>query len=136
MKELFKNRTIGFYLGLAAAGISLITALIYLVYTLVVGLFVGWIFVFMLLGTASMVLVIFKDFEFAPLLPTLFYGLAFAFHVFDRVEMFAYTLTGVYGLGEKGGIIQIAILILALMLVSVVLSCISAFNNQKKENIG
>ena len=135
MKELFKNRTLGFYLGLAGGFIALVTSIIYLVYALRVGLFVAWIFVFLLLGALSSLIVVFKDFSFAPLIPAIFYGLALGIHANDRVLMVAYMAKGVYGMGETGAILSVVITIFVLTFISIILACVSCFFNQrKKEN--
>ena len=132
IKEAFKDRTIGFYMGVAAGAIAFITAIIYLIYSLSVGLFVAWIFVFLLAGALSTAVVIFARLEFAPLIPVLFYSLAFGFYLFDRMEMFAYMATGIYGMGESGAILGVVLLILGLTFVSIGLSCFSCFRKTEK----
>ena len=69
---MFKNKTVGFYIGAAGGLIGLVTTVIYLIYSLSVDLFAPEVFIFLLLGTLSEVLVLFVDWKFAPILPVLF----------------------------------------------------------------
>ena len=58
---MFKNKTVGFYIGAAGGLIGLVTTVIYLIYSLSVDLFAPEVFIFLLLGTLSEVLVLFVD---------------------------------------------------------------------------
>jgi len=127
IKSVLKDRSKGFYLGTAAAGLSLATAVVYLIYALSVQLFQPVVFVMMLLGALSFALVMLTDWAVAPLIPTVLYGLSFGLHLFDRVEMFAYMATGIYGMGEKGAILSVVVVLLVMSLISAVLGCISCF---------
>ena len=73
---MFKNKTIGFYVGLGGGAVGFVTAVIYLIYTLTVGLFAPQVFVMLLLGTAVCVLSLFFEWKFLPLVAVLFFSLA------------------------------------------------------------
>lgn len=130
---MFKNKTAGYYIGLGGGVIGLITTIIYVIYSTSVNLFAPEVFILLLLGTLSEVLVMFVDWKFAPLLPVLLFSLALGFHLNDRVLMFEEMLNGIYGMNERGAVLGVVILLLALNLVSVVATIIAAFTPREKE---
>lgn len=130
---MFKNKTLSFYIGLAGGAVGLLTTIGYLVYTLSVSLFAPEVFVLLLLGTLSELLVIFTDWKFAPLLPVLFFSLALGFHICDRALMFEEMYNHIYGMQERGAILGVVIVLLVANLVSVVASIIASFSPKSKE---
>lgn len=131
--KLFQGKSRGFTLAALSAAFSLLAALVYLIYTLAVNLFVPSVFIVTLLGAAGFALVALTKWDFALLVPTILAGLGFGLHLYDRVEMFAYMATGIYGMGEKGAILWVVLLIMALQLAAIVLGCISCFSWRTKE---
>ena len=131
--KLFQGKSRGFTLAALSAAFSLLAALVYLIYTLAVNLFVPSVFVVTLLGTVGFALVALTKWDFALLVPTILAGLGFGLHLYDRVEMFAYMATGIYGMGERGAILWVVLLIMALQLAAIVLGCISCFSWRTKE---
>lgn len=129
--SLFKDRGIGFWLAIAAGAVSLVTAIVYLVYAVSVGLFVPGIFVFLLLAALSTAVAFFET-PGLTLLPVVLNAVALGWHIFDRVEMFAYMATGVYGMGETGAIFEVVVFIFVLMGIASVLSVLSNFMNYRK----
>lgn len=91
------------------------------------------VFVMLLLGVAGSVFAAFSDLKFAPILPVLFYSLAFGFYVSDRIIMFEEMINKIYGMNERGAILPIVIVIFVLCLVSIVAGIIASFNDRKKE---
>lgn len=129
---MFRNKTTGFYAGFAGGVIGLVTTIIYLIYSTSVQLFAPEVFILLLLGTLSALLVLFVDWEFAPLLPALFFSLAFGFHLCDRVLMFEEMINNIYGMNERGAILWVVLLLLGLNLVSVLGSIVAAFSSREK----
>lgn len=130
---MLKNKTIGFYVGLAGGFIGLVTTIIYLIYSTSVQLFAPEVFVFLLLGTLGEVLVMFVDWKFAPIIPVLFFSLAFGFHICDRVLMFEEMINGIYGMNERGAILSVVLLILALNLVSCIACIFASFTEKNRQ---
>ena len=135
--SILKNKTLGFRIGFFGAVLALVNALIYLVYTQSVRLFVPQIFLVMLAGPVVYFILLLlgekmKWVRYCSFIPVVLYGLGLALHIADRVEMFAYMATNVYGMGEKGAILGIVILILAFSVISVIAGCVSCFAQEEK----
>lgn len=130
---MFKNKTVGFYIGAAGGLIGLVATVIYLIYSLSVDLFAPEVFIFLLLGTLSEVLVLFVDWKFAPILPVLFFSLAFGLHINDRVLMFEEMINQIYGMNERGAILWVVLVLLALNLVSAIASIVASFSSRERE---
>lgn len=132
MKDLLKNKTIGFYVGMAGGCLGAVTTITYLIYSLSVRHFNALVFVMLLCGVIGTVLVLLKDFDFLPLVPALFFSLAFGFYVNDRVIMFEEMINGIYGMSESGAILGVVVLLLILAFICVVASVIAAFTKREK----
>lgn len=130
---MFRNKSIGFYVGLVGGVIGLVTTIIYIVYSTSVQLFAPEVFIFLLLGTLSEILVMFVDWKFAPLLPVIFFSLAFGFHLCDRALMFEEMFNHIYGMNERGAILGVVILLLVLNLISVLATIVASFSSREKE---
>lgn len=131
---MFKNKTIGFYVGLGGGAVGLITTIIYLVYTLVVGLFAPEVFVFLLLGTAACVLSLFFDWKFLPLVAAVFFSLAFGLHIHDRITMFQEMINRIYGMNERGAILGVVILLLVFNVISIAATIFASFCERDKQS--
>ena len=134
MINLFKNKSIGFFVGLGGGVVGLITTIIYLAYTLTVGLFAPEVFVLLLLATLSTIPGVFLDWKFLPLIPVILFSLALGFHLCDRVTMFQEMINKIYGMNEKGAILGVVILLLVLNLVSVAASLVAAFTSRERKD--
>ncbi len=130
---MFKNKTIGFYVGLGGGAVGLITAIIYLIYTLNVELFAPEVFIFLLIGTAACVLSLFFDWKFLPLVAVLFFSLAFGFHILDRITMFQEMINKIYGMNERGAILEMVILLLVLNVISIAANIFASFCERDKQ---
>lgn len=132
--NLFEGKSRTWYLSLIGSALSLIAAIIYLIYALSVNLFYAPAFVFMLLGGLSFAATASGKLDFAALLSSVLCALGFGIHLFDRVEMFAYMASGIYGMGEKGAILWVVVLILALSLLATILNLVASFGWQRKRD--
>ena len=81
--KLFKDRTVGFYIGLAGAVLALVSDLVWLIIDHADRTFDLLAFILILVGALSFALVVFTKFEFAPIIPAvlLIAGLALALNV-------------------------------------------------------
>ena len=71
VRNSFKNRTIGFYIGLAAAAIAFVGAVLYVATDASDRTFSAAGFALMLVGAAVEIVVIFSDIKVAPLVSAL-----------------------------------------------------------------
>lgn len=129
---MFKNKTIGFYVGLGGGAVGFVTTVIYLIYTLTVGLFAPQVFVMLLLGTAVCVLSLFFEWKFLPLVAVLFFSLAFGFHILDRITMFQEMLNHIYGMNERGAILGVVVLLLVFNFLSIAACTVASFCERDK----
>lgn len=129
---MFKNKTIGFYVGLGGGAVGFVTAVIYLIYTLTVGLFAPQVFVMLLLGAAVCVLSLFFEWKFLPLVAVLFFSLAFGLHILDRITMFQEMLNHIYGMNERGAILGVVVLLLIFNFVSIAACAFASFCERDK----
>ena len=127
MKELFRNRTVGDYVGLAAAALGFVTAFVYLIYSVSVNLFAPAVFILMLLGALGGGAAFAINFKLLPLVPVIFYSFSFAVYVSERMLMFAHMATNIYGMSEVGAILQLVVLILVLQFISIAGACFACF---------
>lgn len=132
MKNLFKNMTLFGWIGLGGGVAGLIATIIYTAYSAAVALFAPEVFVMLLLGVAGSAFAAVTEFKFAPLVPVLFYSLAFGLYISDRVLMFEEMYNHIYGMNERGAILGLVIVIFVLMFVSIVATIVSAFFDKTK----
>ena len=130
---MFKNKTISFYVGVGGGALGLVTTIAYLAYSVSVHLFAPEVFVFLLLGTLSELLVIFTNWKFATLIPVLFFSLAFGLHISDRAMMFEEMFNHIYGMQERGANLGMVITLLITNLVSIVACIVASFSSKSKE---
>ena len=77
MKNVFKNRGLGFYMNLIAGAAALLGAILYIVLDGTDKTFTVVGFALALAGAGSTALVLFTRLKFAPFVPTAFYAAAF-----------------------------------------------------------
>lgn len=131
--DFFKHRSLGFYCGLGAGVFGVITAVIYIAYSISVGHFNALIFVLILLAGLSCAGMIFTKFRFMPLIPALLFSAAFGFYLNDRLIMFEEMINEIYGMTEKGAILGVVILIFVLTFVSFVAVTVAAFSRDEDD---
>lgn len=130
--KILRDRTLGFWIGAAAAVLALITAVIY-------GIYSGWndtfsitVLILLLAGVVCEGLVFVSDMAFLPALPAIFYGAAFVALILDRIPMFVDYINGIFILSGSNHILWLVILILVLLLICTVGGCISSFSEQRR----
>lgn len=131
MKGLFRDRTLGAYFSLGAACLGLLTAIVYLIYSVSVKLFAPVVFVLLLLGAIVGAVAFVTRERTLPLVATACYAFSFALHISDRALMFAHMATNVYGMSERGAILWVVVLLLILQCIVVIASVISCFMKQR-----
>ncbi len=130
MKKAFENRTPGFCLSLAAAVISLIGAVLYIVLDGSDRTFTILGFAFALAGAASTALVVFTRLKFAAVIPTALYAAAFGLVL--RVAL--PSLSDVWNkVNFIGGNAAMGMAFSAVFLVCAVLGCAACFLGVNKE---
>lgn len=132
MKDLFKNKTLGFYIGLLGGIVGIVAAVYYAMYSTSVGHFKLEVLLMLVLGVLGSAVAVFSKSQFAPLLPVLFFSLAFGLYVNDRVLMFEEMINGIYGMNERGAILSEVIKIFVLNFVSIIASIIATFSSREK----
>lgn len=147
VKGCFKNRTVGFYLSFGAACVAFIAAIAYLVVTASEDMslmqadnqisgfdrtfsLVGFIIV--LVGALSEILVVFTDFKFAIVIPTVLTAVGAGVTLSQCI----YTLMDVFnGINFYGGNLGIAFAIPILLGVVVIVECVASFMSMRKEAV-
>lgn len=132
MKDLFKNKTFGFYIGLLGGIVGVVAAIYYVIYSTSVGHFNLEVFATLALGVLGSVVAVLTKSKFAPLLPVLFFSLAFGLYINDRVLMFEEMINGIYGMNERGAILSEVIKIFVLNFISIFASIIATFSSREK----
>lgn len=139
VKESFKDRTIGFWIGFGAGCFFLIAtiALIVLYYSDNVFFHpdnrdrvrMAWVFAFFLIGVALQVCPLFTDLKFAPVIPVIFYSLGVGMYL--RLAMFpiADIITGVPFFGGNSGAVIAFVILLGIGAIAAVATC---FMSQRK----
>ena len=134
MKELFKNKSTGFYVGFVGGVLGLLTLVLYTVYSVSVGHFATEVFIMLLLGVCASALATVSRFEWAPLLPVLFFSLAFGLYINDRTIMFEEMINKIYPMNAApGAVLPIVIAILVMNFVSAIMCVIASFTSREKE---
>lgn len=99
VRNAFKNRTIGFYIGLAAAAIAFVGAVLYVATDAADRTFSAAGFALMLVGAAAEIVVIFSDIKVAPLVSALLYIVGFALTVNAALPSISDVWNGVHFIG-------------------------------------
>ena len=145
MLNFFKNKPLSFYLCLGACVLGVVTTIVYTAYSLsVYGKINGGadmgnhfntvVFVMLLLGTVACAIGVARpDWQFAPIIPSLFFSAAFGYYIDDRLIMFEEIINEIYGMMESGANFGMVILIFVLTLVCVLALIVACFTGGKKE---
>ncbi len=128
IKEAFVNRTVGFYLTFGAACVAFISSLVYLVdigdrtFT-VLGMLC------MLIGAATVLLTLFTDWQWTPMVPAVLYVLGFAFTLNAALP----SLSDVWnGVNFIGGNATMGLIFSIAFFVCVIAAIVGCFMNQRK----
>ena len=96
IKDLFKNKPLGFYISLGTIGLSLITAITYLLCYNKTDNFNVWAFIILLVSVvSSVVLVLLKQIKIAPYVFGLLNFLALLFYVYGIYYYVSIVLVGI-----------------------------------------
>lgn len=127
MKEFLKNRSVGFYLGWAAALLMILGDILFIALDVTDRTFSAVTFVFVLLGAAAEIASAFlpeKIASAAPVVSCICYGVAFGQHLMLSLE----TLSDVWNdVSFVGGNAAVAVAFLVIFFVGTVAAVVSAF---------
>jgi len=129
--RFFKNRTVGFWIGLLATCLMLITDIIFIITDYSDRTFSLVTFILILIGVAGEVLIIVKDFKFAPLLPSILFGVAMSIHFYIGLPTLSDKINGVNFIGgNPNAVIEFGVV----FLIGTFLAIVSCFMKQSKVN--
>ncbi|MEQ2442851.1 hypothetical protein [Pseudoflavonifractor intestinihominis] len=131
MKEFFKNRTAGSFVGLFAAVLAIVTALALLIYGQSVGDFLPAAFLLLLAGAVCAGAAWATGLPFLPIAPGVCYVLAFGLYL-KRELMTMSNYFNQIAIGNSGSSFQMIITFLGLMMAAAVLATVSSCFRQKK----
>ena len=129
--RFFKNRTVGFWIGLAAAFLMLIADIIFIITDYSDRTFSMVTFILILIGVAGEGLIIVKDFKFAPLLPSICFGVAMSIHLYLGLPTLSDVMNGVNFIGGDPNAV---IVFGAIFLIGTFFAIVSCFMKQSKVN--
>ena len=132
MKKLLASHNVGHKIGLLGGAIGLITAIVYTVYSTSVGHFDPVVLGLMVLGVCGSAFAALSDKKSAPLVPAILFSLSFGMYINDRVIMFEEMINKIYGMNERGAILEVVLAILVLQFVSILLCMIACFTSDRK----
>ncbi|MCD8294517.1 MAG: hypothetical protein LUE27_04630 [Clostridia bacterium] len=127
--RMFKDRTAGFWIGIAAAAIAIIGAIVYIAVDVSDRTFSIPGFILMLLGGLSFAIVLLTDYRFAPAVPAVLGILGFAFTVCAAIPSLSDVWNHVVFIGGNAAA---GVAFSIVFLVSAILSVISCFMDQRK----
>lgn len=124
----FKDRSVGFWLGLAAAAVAIISSVLYIAVDFGDKSFSIQAFIIMLLGGLSFALVMFTNFKTATLVPSILYVVGFAY----ALDYTLPPLSDVWnGVNFIGGNAAAGLSFTIAFLVCAILSIVSTFMEQR-----
>jgi hypothetical protein len=129
IKKTFMNRTVGFYIGLAAAVVALVSNVVFIIVGLGDRTFSLLTFFFIILGAGTEAIVVFTDWKFAPALPAIFFSVALGRHFYLAAFPLADLVTKIDFFGGK---IAVAIGFSAIFGVCTIAAVASSFMSQRK----
>ncbi len=132
VRNSFKNRTIGFYIGLAAAAIAFVGAVLYVATDASDRTFSAAGFALMLVGAAAEIVVIFSDIKVAPLVSALLYIVGFALTVNAALPSISDVWNGVHFIGGNA---TLGIIFSVTFFISAAAGIVACFMNERAEKI-
>ncbi|MCH5162048.1 MAG: hypothetical protein J1G38_00985 [Clostridiales bacterium] len=130
-KKPFERRTVGFWIGLGAAVLAVISAIIYVAVCSGDKFFSGTAFAMMLVGGLLFAAVLFTNFRTAVFLPVLFYVIGFGMALDYTLPPFSDVMNGVVFI-SIGSEPKTLLAFTIIFLVCVVFGIVSNFMNMKK----
>ncbi|MCH5351833.1 MAG: hypothetical protein J1F39_07700 [Clostridiales bacterium] len=132
-KYPFKDRTVGFWIGLGVAALAIISAILYIALCNSDKYFSTLVFVMMLVGGLTYATVMFTNFKIAALIPVVFYIIGFGFAIDFTLPPLSDVWNGV--VFNSVGSNPIMLLTFSIIfLVCAIVGIATNFMNQKKEN--
>ena len=143
--NFFKNKPLSFYLCLGACVLGVVTTIVYTAYSLsVYGKINGGadmgnhfntvVFVMVLLGTLACAIGVARpDWQFAPIIPSLFFSAAFGYYIDDRLIMFEEIINEIYGMMESGANFGMVMFVFVLMVVCIAALIVASFTDGTKK---
>lgn len=131
MKELFRNKTIWFYIGLGGSALALVTLIYYMIQSLADDAFMVSVLLLLIAGIACEILLLFKDFKFLPLLTASSYGVALAIIFSAALPTYSDLANGVNFIGGNAAAYTAYLILIG---ISAICAIVSNFNNQLKKN--
>ena len=129
IRGCFKNRTIGFYLSFASAVLSLVIAVVYAIAAGADRIFNLTGMILIVVGALSWLLVLFTDFKFAPMVPTIIIAIGGSISFIDCLYPMLDVLNGI---NFFGGNLTIAMFVTFGLLVTILMGCVASFMSMRK----
>ncbi len=139
VKESFKDRTAGFWIGFGAGCFMLIVTVVLMALYYSDNVFyhpddrdkvrMAWLFVFLFAGAVCQLFTVFTDLKFARLLPVVLYALGLGMYFYLAMFPIADAVTGVQFFGGNVGNTVLFLVLIAVGTVAEVASC---FMSQRK----
>lgn len=130
MKELFKDRTVGFYVGLAGAALALVADILFVIIDHADRTFSMIAFVLVLIGSLLYAARLVKDFKFMPMLSGVTFAVGFAVELYTVLP----SLSDVWNhVNFIGGNAAVGTTFTVIFLVAAICSIVACFTDGKKE---
>lgn len=130
--KLFNNRTVGFWIGLAASALMLVGDALFLITDGSDRTFSFITFGLILAGVACQVLVVFFDWDVMPLLCAVCFGTALSYHLFLGLPTLSDVVNGV---NYIGGNPTAVVVFGGIFAAGTLLTLCASFMNQRKPNL-
>lgn len=130
MNSVFKNRTIGFYIALAASVVALVADILFIALDGTNRTFSSVAFVFMLAGSVSVLLMLFTDLAFAPVLQAGLFIAGFALELNATLPSVSDVWNGVNFIGGNA---TLGIIFTAVFFLCAVAAIVACFLPQRKQ---
>ena len=129
-KGCFKNRTFGFYLSFGSACVALIVAIVYAIAASGDRTFSVAGFALVLVGAVTEVIVLFTDFKFGPIIPTVFIAAGTSVTLVTCLPTLMDVLNGINFFGGNLGVAYAVPITLG---VTVIAGCVASFMGMRKQ---
>lgn len=127
MGSIFKNRTVGFYIGLLATALALVTAVLYTVLNIMDNQFNALVLILLLIGTAIGIASIFLEYRFIPMIEGLILAASFGVYIESSFVNAFNTM-----IGQAFHNVDFFVLLCVMFSMIVLMSAVSNFMPQRK----
>lgn len=129
--NIFKNRTIGFWIGLSSSIIMLISSIAFIIYDYGDRTYSHFTVLLIILGVLFELAIVFKNNIFLPMLPSIFFGAALSIHLYLGLPTLSDIVNGVNFIGGNASAV---IIFGGLFIVGTIGALVSSFMKQTKED--